>query len=183
MVRMQIQVARALALPGRRSHRRPGAEWARSRTERARSRPGRGPSTGGCGLIRRSATTSARYMCGLPDHSSTTVKAAEGSQTGVQRPGRWTDDADTHGWTSKPRALGAYSRNHEPTRRQGQDRWSLHIAGLNNTGYAPRLHQMGQAGRPGLEQVEGRDFCGPSLHGPGPRCAVMGMCRFGRSRP
>ncbi len=31
-------------------------------------------------VIRRSATSSARYMCGLPDHTSTTVKAAEGSQ-------------------------------------------------------------------------------------------------------
>ena len=27
----------------------------------------------------------------------------------------------------------------------GQDRWSLHIAGLNNTGHATRLHRMGQA--------------------------------------
>ena len=96
----------------------------------------------------------------------------------MQRPGRWTDNADTHGWTSKPRALGACSRSHEPTGRQGQDRWSLHIAGLNNTGYATRLHQMGQAGRPGLEQVEGRDYCGPSLHGPGPRCAVIGNVPF-----
>jgi hypothetical protein len=42
----------------------------------------------------------------------------------------------------------------------GQDRWSLHIAGLNNTGYAIRLHRMGQAGRSGLEQVEGRDYRG-----------------------
>ena len=40
-------------------------------------------------------------------------------------------------------------------RGPGWDRWSLHIAGLNNTGYATRLHRMGPAGRPGLEQVEG----------------------------
>jgi hypothetical protein len=51
-------LARALALPGRRSHRRPGAEWARSRTERARSRFGppmnrAGPEPSGPGAERR----------------------------------------------------------------------------------------------------------------------------------
>jgi hypothetical protein len=60
----------------------------------------------------------------------------------------------------------------------GQDRWSLHIAGLNNTGYAIRLHRMGQAGRAGLEQVEGRDYRGPSLHELESRCTVIGIVPF-----
>jgi hypothetical protein len=34
---------------------------------------------------------------------------------------------------------------------------SLHMAGLDSTGHVTRLHLMGQAGRPGLEQVEGED--------------------------
>ena len=100
--------------------------------------------------------------------------------------GQLTDEADTYGWTSRPRALepavGVMSRLPH-AQGPGQDRWSLHIAGLNNTCYAIRLHRMGQAGRAGLEQVEGRDYRGPSLRGPGSRCAVMGLCRFGRSRP
>jgi hypothetical protein len=51
-------------------------------------------------------------------------------------------------------------------RGSGWVRWSLRIAGLDNTGHVTRVHRMGQAGRPGLEQVEGKDYCGPSLHGP-----------------
>jgi hypothetical protein len=101
-------------------------------------------------------------------------------------PGQRTDDAGTYGWTSRPRALepavGVMSRLPH-AQGPGQDRWSLHIAGLNNTGCAIRLHRMGQAGQAGLEQVEGRDYRGPSLHGPGSRCAVMELCCFGRSRP
>jgi hypothetical protein len=96
-------------------------------------------------------------------------------------PGQRTDEADTYGWTSRPRALepavGVMNRLPH-AQGPGQDRWSLHIAGLNNMGCAIRLHRMGQAGQAGLEQVEGRDYRGPSLCGPGSRCAVMGIVPF-----
>ncbi len=63
-----------------------------------------------CALIRRSATTSARYMCGLPDHSSTTVKAAEGSQDGTAATGTvdrqrgyiWMDIEAPRPWSLQP---------------------------------------------------------------------------------
>ena len=110
----------------------------------------------------------------------------QGRHRATGPPGQRTDDADTYGWTSRPRALepavGVMNRLPH-AQGPGQDRWSLHIAGLNNTGCAIRLHRMGQAGQAGLEQVEGRDYRGPSLCGPGSRCAVMGLCRFGWSRP
>ena len=101
----------------------------------------------------------------------------QGRHRATGPPGQRTDDADTYGWTSRPRALepavGVMNRLPH-AQGPGQDRWSLHIAGLNNMGCAIRLHRMGQAGRAGLEQVEGRDYRGPSLDGPGSK-----MCRYG----
>ncbi len=55
-------------------------------------------------------------------------------------------------------------------RGPGWDCGILHIAEMDNMGYyATRLHRMGQAGRPGLQQVEGRDYRGQSLK----------VCRYG----
>ena len=96
----------------------------------------------------------------------------QGRHRATGPPGQRTDEADTYGWTSRPRALepavGVMNRLPH-AQGPGQDRWSLHIAGLNNTGCAIRLHRMGQAGR----AYAGRDRDVP----------LWELCRFGWSRP
>ena len=113
--------------------------------------------------------------------------------------GRWTDNADTYQWTSRPRAPGARSRS-EPTAGRpgiGLGRLSLHTAGPDNPDRATRLHLLGTAaigsvpgryrrsgaGQSGMEWVEGGDCSKPSRDGPGPRCGVIGKYRYSRSRP
>jgi hypothetical protein len=109
--------------------------------------------------------------------------------------GRRTEDADdTHGWTRSPRAPGACSRPGPRVTSLPPTGDRTGTAGvytpLDRTRRAALSDCTGWGGltararrRPGLEPVEGGDCREPSRARPGPRCAVMGTCRFVRSRP